>query len=296
MSEFLNRIIKKIFSVLADIAIFLMGLLFMIFGLGYSTIEHEPTIGLPVIGIGMALAAVGTRKLWRKSKDKQEQPEGAASTPSIDLDDIETGGQSKLSSANELARERYDKAVADYNELNSILRQLQDPGMRIQLKKMQDIANRMIHYLENHPEKLSLADQFINYYQDRALYMSKQFLEFEQLKLNTPDIAAIKAKTRATLDSFDEAYEAQFSRMVSDKVLEMESELKVADQIISDSGIQNTNGSRQGSRNTATTGMDIPELKQNTAAPFSIERPFDIKEPEYTKQDSDSGKRGWFRR
>ena len=57
------------------------------------------------------------------------------------------------------------------------------------------------------------------------------------MNLNTPEINQLKAKTKITLESFDEAYEAQFSRMVSDKIMEMESELQVARQIMSDAGI-----------------------------------------------------------
>ena len=165
---------------------------------------------------------------------------------------------------------------------------------------MQGIALRMINYMKEHPDKITMADQFINYYQDRALSLSEQFLEFEQMGISTPEVSAIKIKTKHTLESFDEAYEAQFSRMLTDKMLEVESELKVAQQIMSDAGIQNTSGipkshrTSDASTNTASTAYRTPDTDGMQASssparellditlennPFSIDRPFDTGMP-----------------
>ena len=140
--------------------------------------------------------------------------------------------------------------------------------------------------MKEHPDTISIADQFINYYQDRALSLSEQFLEFQQMGISTPEVSAIKMKTKHTLESFDEAYEAQFSRMLTDKMLEVESELKVAQQIMSDAGIQNTSephraASRQEAAQqpsaTTSAGRELLDITLENN-PFSIDRPFDIGE------------------
>ena len=177
---------------------------------------------------------------------------------------------SEGNTVSDFAQESYEKAVADYNHLNEIIRQLSDKELIGQLEKMQAIAFKMLNYMKYHPEKVALADQFINYYQDRALSLSQQFLEFEEMNLNTPEINQLKAKTKITLESFDEAYEAQFSRMVSDKIMEMESELQVARQIMSDAGISNK-------APHSSQPADIPreEPADSDSLDFRIDRPFD---------------------
>ena len=177
----------------------------------------------------------GALHLWQpKWQEHQTKAKTLPSVKPATLSETSEGN-----TVSDFAQESYEKAVADYNHLNEIIRQLSDKELIGQLEKMQAIAFKMLNYMKYHPEKVALADQFINYYQDRALSLSQQFLEFEEMNLNTPEINQLKAKTKITLESFDEAYEAQFSRMVSDKIMEMESELQVARQIMSDAGISN---------------------------------------------------------
>ena len=287
--EFLQKLVKKIFSLVAHTALTVAGFFIMLVSLG-GFLTGEILGGGITLAIGTAMAAIGTRSLWYPSyKEKQEERKKLQDIRHTTLEE-----SNSATPVNDFVRDSYKKAISDYNSLNGIIRQLQDQELAEQLKKMQGIAQRMIGYMREHTAKISMADQFINYYQDRALSLSRQFLEFEQMGLNTPEIAEIKAKTKRTLESFDEAYEAQFSRMLTDKMLEVESELKVAEQIMSDAGIQNTSDS-PGVRNTQTaeakpSGMDIPDimLKDN---PFSIDRPFDIDEPagEYTCKNRHKG-------
>ncbi|MGM9540325.1 5-bromo-4-chloroindolyl phosphate hydrolysis family protein [Anaerovibrio sp.] len=309
--EFLQKLVKKILSLVAHTALTVAGFFVMLLSLG-GFLTGEILGGGIILAIGVAMTAIGTRSLWYPSyKEKQEEKKK--------LQDIRHTTLEKSNPAapvSDFVRDSYEKAISDYNSLNGIIRQLQDQELAEQLKKMQGIAQRMINYMREHAEKISMADQFINYYQDRALSLSRQFLEFEQMGLNTPEIAEIKAKTKRTLESFDEAYEAQFSRMLTDKMLEVESELKVAEQIMSDAGIQNTPDAlhgRSASHNTAAagatvtpdmqasaSGTDIPDimLKNN---PFSIDRPFDIggTADEYPCQNRRTGKcrpRGRFQK
>lgn len=287
--DFLLKLIKKVFSLVAHTALTVAGAFVMLVSLG-GFLTGEILGGSIVLAIGLIMTAIGTRSLWYPSyKEKQAEKKQLQDIRHTTLE-----GSNPATPVNDFVRDSYEKAISDYNALNGIIRQLQDQALAEQLKKMQGIAQRMINYMREHSEKVPMADQFINYYQDRALSLSRQFLEFEQMGLNTPEIAEIKAKTKRTLESFDEAYEAQFSRMLTDKMLEVESELKVAEQIMSDAGIQNTSDS-PGVRNTQTaeakpSGMDIPDimLKDN---PFSIDRPFDIDEPagEYTCKNRHKG-------
>ena len=291
--DFLQNLCKKILSVVAHAALTITGAFTMLLSLG-GFLSGELIGGGIVLLLGFAMTAIGTRSFWYPGyKEKQAEKKQLQNIKNTSLE------SNTAQPVTDFAQDSYQKAVSDFNALNGIIRQLQDQELAEQLKKMQGIALRMINYMKEHPDKISIADQFINYYQDRALSLSNQFLEFEQMGLGTPDVNAIKIKTKHTLESFDEAYEAQFSRMLTDKMLEVESELKVAQQIMSDAGIQNTSGipkshrTSDASTNTASTAYRTPDTDGMQASssparelpdimlennPFSIDRPFDIDE------------------
>ena len=279
MSNFIEKILRKVFSIFANAFMTVLGIIFFIGGIGGAMLGHA-SAGICLSLLGAAMAAFGTRWFWQHQLKGSSPDDRQPSLPHIDVEALPA--KADMPPINDFTQECYEKAVNDYNELNTIIGQLSDESLFRQLNKMQSIASKMIIYMKEHPEKISLADQFINYYQDRALTLSKQFLEFEQMQLNTPDIAKIKAKTITTLESFDEAYEAQFSKMLSDKVMEMESELKVAEQIMSDSGI----------KNRTSPAETVPPASQTD---FHIERPFDTAaQPEACHYQEGGRPRGRF--
>ena len=287
MWDFIKKIFKDICSAAVDIIFFCMGLIFGMGALGGIFVGQFVPAGMMALA-GLGLCVFGSRKLWLpKWHEHKNEAKALAPLKAVELSDTVSGD-----AVSDFTQESYQKAVDDYNSLNDIMRSLSDRELAEQLQKMQGIAIKMLNYMKDHPEKIPLADQFIHYYQDRAVTLSKQFLEFEQMNLNTKEIIQLKENTKATLESFDEAYEAQFSRMVSDKVMEMESELQVARQIMSDAGIKNMPDEKHDSLEAASQ-----TASQNTAedivSDFRIERPFDAGSE---KQVSHQRPKGRFQR
>lgn len=269
MWDFIKKIFRDICSAALDIIFFCMGLIFCLGALGGIIVEQfTPACLLALAGLGLCI--FGSRKLWLpKWHERQNEAKALAPLKAAALSAASSGD-----AVSDFTQESYQKAVDDYNSLNEIIRQLSDRELSEQLQKMQGIAIRMLDYMKSHPEKISLADQFIHYYQDRAVTLSKQFLEFEQMNLNTEEIIQLKQNTKATLESFDEAYEAQFSRMLSDKVMEMESELQVARQIMSDAGIKNTPDEKAAPHKAASQTAS-QNTSEEIVRDFRIERPFE---------------------
>ena len=269
MWDFIKKIFRDICSAALDIIFFGMGLIFGMGALGGIIVgQFTPACLLALAGLG--LCVFGSRKLWLpRWREHKSEAKALAPLKAVELSDTVSGD-----AVSDFTQESYQKAVDDYNSLNDIIRSLSDRELAEQLQKMQGIAIKMLNYMKDHPEKIPLADQFIHYYQDRAVTLSKQFLEFEQMNLNTQEIIQLKENTKATLESFDEAYEAQFSRMVSDKVMEMESELQVARQIMSDAGIKNMPDEKHDSHEAASQTAS-PNTAEDIVRDFRIERPFD---------------------
>lgn len=280
MSDFIEKIIRKIFSIIVNTGMTVFGIIFMLAGLG-GFVTSQIWVGVLFLVLGVGMTAFGTRWFWLPGfKQKRQEAQKLKNIKAVTLEN------SAGAAVSDFAQECYDKAASDYNKLNDVIRNMQDAELSAQLQKMQGIANKMISYMQKHPDRITLAEHFINYYQDRAVSLSTQFVEFEQMQVTTPEINEIKAKTKQTLAAFDEAYEAQFSNMLSNKVLELESELKLAEQLMSDAGIKNENPAPKAADNTPaispksyTSGSSNESHSQ---MPFAIEHPFDIKpaEPE----------------
>lgn len=148
---------------------------------------------------------------------------------SLDLDDNEN---------NQLLQENYQKAVADYEYLQKSLKQIIDVELINQLQKMQKTSANILHYLQKHPEKISLARRFIDYYQDTTTKLVEKYIELEHTQLNTENVNAIKQRTKDTLIGLDNAYTEQFEKLISDQLLDMDAELKVMENTIKADGYE----------------------------------------------------------
>ena len=234
------------FEVFADL-IFLLGVDLVLF-----VVENYGWI----IGGAMAMAAASYGyKRYKLGKD---------TAPVFDLSALTEEQQA-------LASELFEKAVADYNAIEALRDTLKDEALGAQLATMQVTAYRLLKYLEENPMKVIPARQFVDYYQDRALTLTKQFCDLEKTGLETAQVSETKQKVRQTLMAFDEAYEAEFEKVLSDQLLDMEAELSVLQQNIKAEGLKDVNGeviqgeviSGEGSSTIETAGaVNLPEKRE----------------------------------
>lgn len=160
--------------------------------------------------------------------------------------------------------ELYEKAQKDYLAIDAAEKTLQDGDIRAELAELQPISVRIMDYMGTHPEKIPLARKFVTYYQDRTAALVKEYLEFERTGLSTEQVEATKAKIRGTLAAMDEAYTAEFEKLLSDKLLDVDAELKVMEQTLAAEGIEDRteregrreNGAAGGADASGTAGTD----------------------------------------
>lgn len=132
----------------------------------------------------------------------------------------------------------YEKAQQDYVAIEQTSAAIADEALRDELAALQPISVRIMDYMGAHPEKIPMARKFVTYYQDRTAALAKEFLEFEHTGLATEQVEATKTKIRETLAAMDEAYTAEFERLLTDKLLDVDAELKVMEQTLAAEGIE----------------------------------------------------------
>ncbi len=151
-------------------------------------------------------------------------------TPQLDLTELESERAQYL-------QENFDKATADYNYLEEARENLSDRELSNQLRRLQRTAKNLLNHLEKNPERIALAYKFIDYYQDRAVKIVKQYQELEETELSTNKVQELKARMKQTLAALEEAYQDQFEHVLNDQIISADAELKVMEQQLNAEGI-----------------------------------------------------------
>ncbi|MBR5913500.1 MAG: 5-bromo-4-chloroindolyl phosphate hydrolysis family protein [Selenomonadaceae bacterium] len=152
-------------------------------------------------------------------------------TPHLDLEELEADRAEYL-------QENFEKALADFKYIEESRKKISDRELSSQIEKMQRVAGNLISNLEKHPERISLAYKFIDYYQDRAVKIIQQYQELEATGLSTDRVLDLKDKMKLMLSSLDAAYEEQFEHVLNDQIISADAELTVMEQQLDAEGIK----------------------------------------------------------
>ena len=152
-------------------------------------------------------------------------------TPRLNLNELEEDRAQFL-------QENFNKAINDYNYIEESRKNISDRELAAQLNKMQRVAKNLLNHLERHPERISLASKFIDYYQDRAVKIVKQYQELESTELSTDKVRDLKDRMKLTLSALDDAYSDQFEHVLNDQIISADAELTVMEQQLDAEGIR----------------------------------------------------------
>ena len=152
-------------------------------------------------------------------------------TPQLNLNELEEDRAQFL-------QENFDKATADFKYIEEARQNISDRELAAQLNRMQRVAKNLLNHLEKHPERISLAYKFIDYYQDRAVKIVKQYQELESTELSTDKVRDLKDRMKLTLSALDDAYADQFEHVLNDQIISADAELKVMEQQLDAEGIR----------------------------------------------------------
>lgn len=152
-------------------------------------------------------------------------------TPHLELDEVEEDRAEYL-------QQNFEKAMNDFRYIEDAKTNISDRELSRQLDRMQRVAKNLLSNLEQNPERIPLAYKFIDYYQDRAVKLVKQYQDLEATQLTTDKIRDLKERMKTTLAALDEAYKDQFEHVLNDQIISADAELKVMEQQLDAEGIK----------------------------------------------------------
>lgn len=152
-----------------------------------------------------------------------------------------------------LLEELYEKAQRDYLAVEHARTAVRDGRLAASLARLQPLSARIMDYLGQHPQKIMLARKFIDYYQDRAAKLAAEYQELERTELRTAQVEETKQSIREMIASFEQAYTAAFEKLLTEKLLDVDAELRVMEQTLDAEGIERVKEPDAGAR-----GAEVP--------------------------------------
>lgn len=185
--------------------------------------QTSAAVGMMVLAIGCAGVALARRPRTQTQRIAALSAEQLAAVPAEEQ---------------ALATELYEKAQRDYLAVEQARHAVKDERLAQSLAALQPVSARIMGYLRQHPEKIALARKFIDYYQDRAAQLAAEYQELEATGLVTPQVEETKRHIREVVASFGQVYTASFEKLLTDKLLDVDAELKVMEQTLDAEGIE----------------------------------------------------------
>lgn len=123
-------------------------------------------------------------------------------------------------------------AKEDHDEIEKSLHKISNQIIKGEAEKLNQTAGTIIFYLEQHPDKIKLARQFIDYYQDTAASILKRYVELEDTKLNTADVMKLKEDTLKSLQTLNVAFDQQFQKLLRNEMMDMDAQMRLLEQTV----------------------------------------------------------------
>ena len=147
---------------------------------------------------------------------------------------------SVLPGGEDLEKKLYE-AREDLESIGASMEMIQDPELKESSRNLHRTAENIIRYLEENPRRISDARRFIDYYQDTASSLLKQYVRLQNTDLNTEDTMKLMAQTKQSLGTLDRAFEKQFERLMQNELFDMEADIKLLRQTMKAEGYEEKN-------------------------------------------------------
>ena len=161
----------------------------------------------------------------------------------------------------------FEKAVSDFNRMEAERLGLTDPDLRRTVANMQHIARNFLYYLQQYPERIGLAEHFIDYYQDRAVYMVHKYKKLAVTGVKTDKVVNTQNKLKTLLSQLDQAYEEQFTQVMEAELVTIDGETTVMAQNLSAQGLYDPEAAVRRKRPSSLKGS-LAQWKQKAADRF----------------------------
>ncbi len=208
------KIVKK-----SPVPIYAVGAVWLVFGL------FLPFYKLTHFAAAAALSAVAWLVAKKLCPDKVTLIPDPVPEP-----EPETTGNAELDA---LVLER-DRAVSEMRRLND---NIADPKISAQIDRMEDLTQKIIAHVVDHPQKLPQIRKFLNYYLPTTLKLLNAYDRMDAAGVSGANIDGTMGKIETMMDTVVQAFERQLDALFGDEALDISTDITVMENMLAREGI-----------------------------------------------------------
>ena len=123
-----------------------------------------------------------------------------------------------------------EDAGEDYKAIETCKGKIRDPEVKTEVEKLNQTAGKIVAFLEENPEKIRLARQFIDYYQDTASSLLQKYVKLQDTNLTTDEVQKLKTETSKAVKTLNTVFEGQFQKLLHNEMMDMDAEIRLLQQ------------------------------------------------------------------
>lgn len=123
------------------------------------------------------------------------------------------------------------------SDIQSILPKIQNDSIRSKVVRILNMIEKLKENFKKDPKDIQLSRQFLLYYPEATVKILQKYVELSNQSVKTEEINQSMQKVDSVLDSIFYAFEKLYEKLLSNDVMELDSEIEVLEKITKLEGI-----------------------------------------------------------
>ena len=137
-----------------------------------------------------------------------------------------------------------DAENAVLTEIRAVNDSIAHEGLSAQIDRIGIITAKIFDYQKSHPEKSPQLHSFLSYYLPTTLKILRAYAQLESQGIEGENISAAKQRIEGMMDKVVEGFEKQLDQLFQNDALDITSDVKVLEQMLSKDGLSSGDGIR----------------------------------------------------
>lgn len=125
-----------------------------------------------------------------------------------------------------------DNGYENYEKISKLRNQLTKPEIKAKCTLIVNQIAKILKYLEKHPNKIGQNKKFFTYYLEAILKIINSYNDISTQNVHTKEIEEVMDKTETSLTLIEKSLEEQFSKMLQNDALDLDTEIDLLNNSI----------------------------------------------------------------
>lgn len=125
-----------------------------------------------------------------------------------------------------------DNGYENYEKISKLRNQLTKPEIKTKCTLIVNQIAKILKYLEKHPNKIGQNKKFFTYYLEAILKIINSYNDISTQNVHTKEIEEVMDKTEKSLTLIEKSLEEQFSKMLQNDALDLDTEIDLLNNSI----------------------------------------------------------------